>query len=165
MQIQSLASNQLLSNNFQWDFGWANDLCSRAHYIWICKILSPLQLYIRQISQNTFPTLCSRLISSSRLDCHFLEKSPKSPKFSSYFLLLVFTKIQPRLPRFSMISEVEFHDIILQLFRFWSRVSFYKVSLRLKMLKIANFGIFIFLILKRKQDKLSLNKTKVTTKY
>ena len=83
------------------------------HFIWIDRVLSSLQLFRRTFSQNTPPTLCSGPIFPSRSGCQLLEKSPKSPTFSSCFLPLVFTKIQPRCPRFLVISEVELSDIIL----------------------------------------------------
>ena len=88
------------------------------YFIWINMVLSSLQLCRRQLSQNTPPTLGSGPIFPSRSGCQSPEKSPKSPTFSSCFLLCVFPKIQPRCPRFLVISEVELPNIILQLFLF-----------------------------------------------
>ena len=97
------------------------------HFIWICRVLSPLRLYRRQISQNTSTTWCSGPIFSGRLGCQFPEKSPRVLEFHLTSFFFVFTKIQPRLTRFPMILEVELHDIIPQLFPLWSLVSFYRV--------------------------------------
>ena len=88
------------------------------HFIWIHRVLSPLQLFRRERFQNTPKTLCSGPIFPSRSGCQSPEKSPKSPTFSSCFLLLVFTKNQPICPHFLVISEVELPDIIPQLFLF-----------------------------------------------
>ena len=88
------------------------------HFIWIHRVLSLLQLCRKKLFQNTPKTLCSGPIFPSRSGCQFPEKSPKSPTFSSCFLLLVFTKSQPRCPHFLMILEVELLDIIPQLFLF-----------------------------------------------
>ena len=93
------------------------------HFIWINRVLSPIQLCRRKLSKNAPPTLGSRPIFPSRSSCQSPEKSPKSPTFSSCFLLLVFPKIQPRCPFFLMISEVELPDIISQLFLFGLGVS------------------------------------------
>ena len=89
-----------------------------SHFLWINRVLSPLQLCRRKLSKNTPPTLDSGPIFSSRSSCQFPEKSSKSPSFSSCFLLHVFSKIQPRCPRFLMISKVDLPDIIYQLFLF-----------------------------------------------
>ena len=88
------------------------------HFLWIHKVLSLLQLCRRKLFQNTPKNLCYGPIFPSRSGCQFLEKSPKSPTFSSCFLLLVFTKNQPWCPHFLMILEVELHEIFPQLFLF-----------------------------------------------
>ena len=112
-------------------------------------VLSPFQLCKRNISQNTPPTLCFKLIFLDRSSCQFSKKSPKTPTFSSCFLLRVFTKIQPRCPCFPMISVVELHDINPYFFPLWSRISLYKVPLGLKLLKIASFGVFLLFVPKK----------------
>ena len=92
-----------------------------AYFIWIHRVLSRLQPFRRKRFQNPPTTLGSGPIFSSRSGCQSPEKSPKSPTFSSCFLLRVFPKIQPRCPRFLVISEVELPNIILQLFLFGPR--------------------------------------------
>ena len=82
------------------------------HFLWIHMVLSPIQLCRRKLFQNTPKTLCSDPIFSGRSSYQSPEKSPKSPTFSSCFLLLVFTKNQPRCPHFLVILEVELPDII-----------------------------------------------------
>ena len=99
------------------------------HFIWIHRVLSTIQLYRRKLSQNTPPTLCFGPIFPDRSGCQFPEKSPKSPTFSSCFLLLVFTKNQPRFPRFLVILEVELPDIIPQLCLFGLRFPFIEFHL------------------------------------
>ena len=116
VQTSSPVRIQLLSSRFRWDFVWEKDI----HYgpILYGSIVFPLQLCGIQLSQNTPPILGFGPIFPSRSGCQFPEKSLKSPIFSSCFLLHVFPKIQPRCPRFLLISEVELPDIIPQLFLF-----------------------------------------------
>ena len=52
-----------------------------AHFICINRVLSPLQLCRRKLSQNTLLTLGSEPIFPSRSGCQSPEKSPKSPTF------------------------------------------------------------------------------------
>ena len=119
------ASVQQLPMGFlqsKWPLFWT-------YFMWMHRVLSLLQLFRRNISQNTPLTLCSGPIFLGRSGCEFLEKSPKSPTFSSCLLLLVFTKNQPRCPHFLKILEVELHEIIPQLFLFGPRFPFIEFHL------------------------------------
>ena len=117
VQTRSPVRIQLLSSRFQWAFARKMTFIM-AHFIWINRVLSSLQLFRRKLSQNTLPTLGFGPIFPSRSGCQSPEKSPKSPTFSSCFLLHVFSKIQPRCPRFLVILKVELSNIILQIFLF-----------------------------------------------
>ena len=109
---------QLLSSSFHWTFGWAKDIRYGPILYGSIGFWVLFNIFRRHLSQNTLSTLGSRPIFLGRSGYQFPKISPKSPTISSCFILLFFTKIQPSLLRFLVISKVDFHDIIPQFFLF-----------------------------------------------
>ena len=124
-----------------------------------------IQLCRRKLSQNTLLTLGSRPIFPTRSGCQTLEKSPKSPTFSSCFLLCVFPKFSQDVLVFSWFRRQSF---LTSFFSFSSFVpSFHKQSPTLtELAKNSKFWhSSSFSILRKKQDILSSNNAKVNTKH
>ena len=151
-----LASSNELFND-KWPLFWDHLLKIRRFWVFF------------NFEEDKFPKIPLQLYASGQFVwvgqvANFLKNLPKVLNF----LLASFFLSSPKFSQDFLISY-DFGGRALwhhsSAFLFWSRVSFYRVLLGLKLLKIASLIFIFFSILRKKQDILSSNKAKMTTKH
>ena len=90
------------------------------YFLWIHKVLSPLQLCRINFTQNTPPTLCSGPIFRVGRAANFLKNLPRVQHFllASFFVSSPKVNQESRCPRFPVILAIKLHDIIPYIFLF-----------------------------------------------